>query len=184
MRPPSEPKIDQSNSKMWFIFWNHDVPVALWETYKRKRIRIKIYENINRYKGNEPEEYAKNLLAVWKLRLFTLSYNPFEAELEELKSLQTETATVETKIIEEKGKSHAEIKGNTSIIVALNLYLDSRIERTDNANSISTHRGVVKWFTQSIFYSLFEYLFGKIFSLGYFLEPESLSKNYPVKIRE
>lgn len=146
MRAPSEPKIDKSNDQKWFIHWNHDVPFTLWESYKRKRIRIKVYENINRYKGLEREEYAQQLVAKYKLLLHNLKYNPFEEELNVINPIIEQSAQVEQKILVEEQRIIENQKAYTNIQQALDEYLQSRIERTDNTNSHSTHRGVIKWF--------------------------------------
>ncbi|WP_148090176.1 phage integrase SAM-like domain-containing protein, partial [Pedobacter sp. KBW01] len=149
MRAPSDPKIDKSNEEKWFIHWNHDVPHILWDRYPRKRIRIKVYENLNRYKGKEREEYAQHLVAKYKLLLNNLNYNPFEEELALVSNVViNETVTIEEKILKKEKQISENQKSNTNIVTALADYLQSRIDRTDNTNSHSTHRGVIKWFTR------------------------------------
>ncbi len=142
MRAPSNPKLDKSNDKMWFISWNHDVPHQLWHKYPRKRIRIKIYDNINRYQGIEREEYADIRLKVWQYNVTKNGYNPFAEEMAELSMVNHEIVEVEKEITE----IHENLQNDTNILKALDLFIKSREFRTDNKNSISTWNGVVGWF--------------------------------------
>ncbi|WP_082434861.1 phage integrase SAM-like domain-containing protein [Pedobacter sp. Hv1] len=148
MQPPSKPQLNTDNPTKWYIWWNHDVPFPLWNNHPRKRIRIKKYDNINRFKGDERLKYAKLRLKVWEYVLKHSFYNPFEAELNELNSIKAEIKAVELKIEKAVVEADEKLKGNTNIIKALDLYMDSRIERINNTNSLSTHRGVIKWFTK------------------------------------
>jgi len=148
MQPPSKPKLNIDNPSKWYIWWNHDVPFPLWSSHPRKRVRIKKYDNINRYKGEEKLAYAKLRLKVWEYVLKHGIYNPFEAELEEITNIKKETVKIKKQIVKAVEEGEAKMKGNTNIIKALDLYMKSRIERIDNTNSLSTHRGVIKWFTK------------------------------------
>jgi len=60
------------------------VPELLWKFYPRKRIRIKINDDINRLKGPHHEEFAEERRLVWKHKLEKLNYNPFEEQPAEL----------------------------------------------------------------------------------------------------
>jgi len=148
MQPPSKPLLSKSNDNMWYIYWNHDVPYQLWDKYNRKRIRVKKYDNINRYKGAEREKYAKLRLKVWEYVLRHRLYSPFDEELEKLIEIRVKKQMVTEEIVKVATKRKESKKSDTNIIKALDLYLKSRIERTDNTNSHSTHRGVVGWFTK------------------------------------
>lgn len=148
MQPPSKPKLNTEKDNAWYIYWNHDVPPQLWNIHPRKRIRIKKYDNINRYKGDEKLAYAKLRLKVWEYVLKHSLYNPFEAEKNEAVNLVVEKANIKSKLEKAIIEGDEKLKTNTNIIKALELYMNSRIERINNTNSLSTHRGVIKWFTK------------------------------------
>jgi site-specific recombinase XerD len=145
MQPPSEPLINRENPKKYFIYWNHDVPYPLWNKYKRKRVRIKVYDNVNRYKEQEREEYAELRRQVWKYNLQVLNYNPFEEEMLELQQIRVETKEVIQQIQEQQVISIEDSRKQTKLYDALELYIESRKARTKNTNSISSHKGTVKW---------------------------------------
>jgi site-specific recombinase XerD len=145
MQPPSEPSINRENPKKYFIYWNHDVPYPLWNKYKRKRVRIKVYDNINRYKGQEREEYASMRQQVWKYNLQVLNYNPFEEELLELQRIKTDIREIVEQIQEQEVISDEDSRKQTMLFDALELYIESRKARTSNTNSISSHGATVKW---------------------------------------
>ncbi len=153
MQPPSDPQINRQNPKEYFIYWNHDVPEVLWHKYSRRRIRIKKKDNINRYQGEERETYAEECRQVWKYRLEKLNYNPFELALSKLNAITERKETIEI-VIKEKAAviaakatlTEAERRKRTPINKACDLWVESRMERTKNRNSVSTYRVTASWF--------------------------------------
>lgn len=144
MRPPSIPKLDRTNPDKWFISWNHDVPHQLWDKYPRKRIRIKIYDQINRYSGAEREEYAELRLKLWQYNVTKNGYNPFEEELADLHLITEKAGKVADEILE----TEESLKNETNILNALDAFIESRRFRSKNVNTISTWLGVKKWFSE------------------------------------
>jgi len=157
MRPPSEPVIDRTNPNMYFISWNHDVPVALWDKYKRKRKRIKVYPDINRLKGQAREDYAEQQRLVWKYALQVLKYNPFEEELLKLEYYQQHKTTLLNKIqvAEEKQNRAAELSTEEKrkllpINQAFNEFMNSRRARKLAPVSISAYQGAIDWLYEGL----------------------------------
>jgi site-specific recombinase XerC len=151
MQPPSVPKINKENPKEWFIFWNHDVPEPLWHKYPRKRIRIKIKDDINRYRDKEKEAYAEKRRQVWQDKLEKLNYNPFEEQLKELykvtdRKIEIQRAIEEVTAVKEL--STEEQRKLTPIRSALTLWVENRKGRTKNGNSVSTYRVTANWLTK------------------------------------
>lgn len=148
MRAPSEPAINKNNPKEWFIYWNQDVPQPLWKYYPRKRIRIKINDDINRFKGQEREDFAEERRVVWKYNVVHRLYDPFEdqlaelAELEKRKEVIAEVVTVEAA---EPILTPEQARKLTPLRKALDLWIDVCKERTKNKNSISTYRVTATW---------------------------------------
>lgn len=73
------------------------MPFELWSKYNRKRIRIKVYDDINSYSGEmTQEEYADFRADVYTYLLSQNRYNPFQEELSRSRELQhTKTVLVE-----------------------------------------------------------------------------------------
>lgn len=149
MRPPSEPQVNRDNPNKFFIFWSHPVPHTLWHKYPRKRIRIKKYDGINRLKGEDREKYIETRLAVWRYLLKFNLYNPFEGADEEYREIVQERVEYETEIseIQDKisDKSEEDLRKETPIFRAFDIYLEAFGENNNNTNSVSTYKGTVKW---------------------------------------
>ncbi|MFN0254530.1 tyrosine-type recombinase/integrase [Pedobacter ureilyticus] len=150
MRPPSKPELNTNNDKTWYITWNHDVPFPLWKYYPRRRIRIKVYDNINRYSGVDREKYAAARLRIWQYAVGNGLYNPFEAELAKLTGLTTEIAYVETQIEEVKEEINDKNRQNHHIKRALGAFMESRRQRKLNPKSIVSYQNSVDWITQGL----------------------------------
>ena len=145
MRKPSIPKINRTKPTEYFIEYNIDVPVLLWEKYDRKRIRIKVYDDINRLKGQEREDYAEERRKVWEYALLKLNYNPFEDELASLVNIHQEKADIVEAIEVKKVIAKDANRKMTPLRKALDLWIESRKERTTNGNSVSTYRVTKTW---------------------------------------
>lgn len=148
MRPPSEPAINRDSPNLYFIFFNIDVPVPLWPLYPRKRIRIKIYDDINRYAGEEREEYAEFRRKVWKYKLDVLKYNPFEEELAKLNNISTRTVIAKEKLKKKADITEEEARRLTPVRDAFKLFIESRSERQIDPKSITTYQNTVNWLTE------------------------------------
>jgi hypothetical protein len=145
MQSPSEPQIDKGNPDKWFIFWQHDVPLKLWPYHKRKRERIKVYDNINRFKGEERERYAEERRLIWKYKLEHLGYNPFEEELKALEELQARERKLEEQLRSQSELSEEDARKLTPIKGALDLFIASRIDRKIDSKSITSYRNTCTW---------------------------------------
>lgn len=143
--PYSEPKINKSNPKTWFIYFHHDVPYQLWGKYKRKRIRFRKYDNINRYTGEEREKYAEMRRQVWKYALDVLKYNPFEEQLKYQRALNADVTEVKEEIKALKNPSEEDARKKVSINSALENFMKSRRERKLAPASISAYQSSVDW---------------------------------------
>jgi integrase len=142
---PTIPKLNTANPKKWFIYFNVDVPTSLLDKYKTKRVRVKKYDDINRFEGEEKVQYAKERLLIWQLAIKKNIYNHFEKELRELSRLASEIKEVKQDIADQ-------IEINNSSIVhvseALDLFIASREARTDNKKSISMWKATTIWFKE------------------------------------
>jgi site-specific recombinase XerD len=172
MRPPSEPVINRTQPNKWFIEWNHDVPFLLWDKYSRKRIRIKRYPDINRYKGEERERYAQEQLKIYHYMLFELKYNPFEEELQQLEYYHVNRASLLPSVteIEEKHKAGAELPEEDKrkllgIAEALEAFMESRRKRKLAKESITAYQGTVDWLGEGL--AAMEYIHLPIGELRY-----------------
>ncbi len=145
MEKPFEPKINRKNPKKYFIYWNHNVPPPLWHKYPRRRIRIKVYDNINRYTGEEREKIAQDTLDIWKYKLNVLKYNPFGDQLAKLAQITEQKQELIQKIEDKKSRTIAQQRNLTPLNKALDLWIESRKERTKNGNSVSTYRVTKTW---------------------------------------
>ncbi len=157
MRPPSEPEINRDNPNKYFIYWNHDVPMLLWDYYPRKRVRIKKYDDINRYSGQEREDYAEERRAVWAFALSKLNYNPFEELLASLDEAterkQVSVAKIEAKAEKAKATkslSPEERRKLMPIKDALENFIKSRHARKLAKASLDAYQGLVDWFYEGL----------------------------------
>jgi site-specific recombinase XerD len=155
LKPYSNPVIRKPKSGQWYIDFNYQVPSQLKEYYPRSTKRFKKYGDINLYHGEERERNAEQLRQDWLFCLKELNYNPFQAELEKLGfvemreqevgnkrlALEAEAAKQESRPVEEQRK-------DTPIYKALELFIESRKERIDNGNSMSSYRGTLKWLAE------------------------------------
>lgn len=150
MQAPSEPQVNKENPKKWFIYWNHDVPVLLWDKYApRRRIRIVVKDNINRVPLDRRAEHAEERRLVWKYKLEKLNYNPFQEELAELQEIGERKEVVEkVKVLKEKKEklTVGQLRKLTPVGQACDLWVESRKGRTKNINSVSTYRVTATWF--------------------------------------
>lgn len=145
----SEPALDTSNPKKWFIYYNYDIPDELRHKYPgRKRKRFKEYDNINRLKGDDRLSYAQKRVKVWKYILSDLHYNPFEEELEQLHLIQKEREDVSEQINIIEEISEEDRRKLTPVGEAFGLFVESRKRNIKNVNSISTYKGTIKWLTE------------------------------------
>lgn len=145
MRPPSKPEINKQNEKSWFITWNHDVPFPLWNKYPRRRIRIKIYDNINRYVGVDREQYAEARLRIWQYAVGNGMYNPFEKQLDKLRGIQSEISVLESDINDVKEEINDKNRQTYHIKRALDAFMESRKRRKLNPKSIVSYQNSVDW---------------------------------------
>jgi len=142
MKPPSEPKINKSDPNMWFIYWNHDVPFSLWHKHQRMRERIKVYDNLNDFKGEKNAEFRRQ---VWKYSLEVEKYNPFAAEMEEYHTIVSGVKIEEEKIEEAEKIVIVPGKGDTPLFFALDLFTKSRVRKTKNTSTLSAYKTTVSW---------------------------------------
>lgn len=145
MKAPSEPAINKDNPNLWFVYYNIDVPFPLWHKYPRKRIRIKEYDDINSYTGEEKEKYAEFRRRVWKYALEVLKYNPFEDELAALNNIKSETVVVEKEVARKEALSAEQLLKLTPVADALDKFVNDKKDNIKNVNTLSTYTGVVKW---------------------------------------
>lgn len=153
MRPPSEPKINKENPKEWFIYWNHDVPFELQKFHKRKRKRIKVYDDINNYRGAMTrDDYAELRRLVWWHLIDVERYSPFEGELNEYRRLQSDITIAEEKIVEAEAMTQEKGRMDIPIDQALSIFIKSRINRKLARASISSYQGSVDWILEGLSY--------------------------------
>lgn len=152
MREPSEPSINRENPNKYFIYWNHDVPVALWHRYDRKRIRIKKYDDINRFSGKAREDYAESRRQYWKYQLEQNNYNPFLKELQLEEWYNSKKAELTDQIENENVKklkvssiSEELRRRQSSIPDAFKAFIKSRKDRKLEAATIGAYQGLVDW---------------------------------------
>lgn len=107
------------------------------------------------YDGEEREQNAKELCDDWLFALRNDLYNPFQDELYvlsyiEIKEMQISIKETEveenTKIL--ASKSEKDKRKEVSIYKALELFLNSRQDRTKISNTISTYRVTIKWLSE------------------------------------
>lgn len=146
MRSHTTPKINKSVPNKWYVEFHYDVPAQLWHKYDRKRIRFKKYENINRLTGQEKEDYAELVRSKWQYALDVLRYNPFREMLSEKLTIDI----TKEKIVDmlAQPRSEQEKRKNITLGEAFALFIESRKERIDNTNSISSYNGTIKWLTE------------------------------------
>jgi len=152
MKPYSNPQIKKPKDDQWYIGFNYVVPEELRPYHKRGTERFKRYGDINMYHGVEREQNAIELCEDWKFALKNGLYNPFQDELDvlayvELKEMQIsmkETEIQEAATVELE-KSEEDKRKEVSIYKAFELFLESRADRTDNTNTLSTYRSTVNW---------------------------------------
>jgi hypothetical protein len=148
MRPPSEPEINRDDPKKYFIYWNQDVPAPLWAHYPRKRMRFKVYDDINRYSGEEREEYAEFRRKVWKYKLEVLKYSPFDEDLAKLNEIGERTAVAKEKIKKKSLITEEEARRLTPVKDAFKLFIQSRTERKIDIKSVTTYQNTVNWLSE------------------------------------
>ena len=141
MKPFTIPVIRKSSPDKWYIEFHYDVPEELQKTYNAPRKRFKKYgHQLNTLRGEAREIYAEELREEFEFALRYLNYNPFDKEIDKLKSIfeqkEKEKLTVE------------QLRKLTTVKESFALYLESRKSRTKNVNSISTHRGTIKWLSE------------------------------------
>ncbi|MBB6236474.1 hypothetical protein HDC90_001086 [Pedobacter sp. AK013] len=122
----STPKLSTSDPNKWYIYFNVDVPVQLWGKYPRKRMRFKVYDDINRYKGKEREDYAAMRLNIWKYALQVLKYSPFDKQLARIKEIKADYAITKEQILQEIEDQDSTKLYNTPIQEAFDIYLKMR----------------------------------------------------------
>lgn len=142
---PSIPKLNKSNPKKWFIYFNVDVPNELLSKYNTKRIRVKKYDDINRFEGEEKEAYAKERLLIWQMAIKKKLYNHFENLLVPLETITKEIEIVKTEIQQQIEINKSSIIG---VAEAFDLFVTSRKARTDNKKSISMWTATTTWFKE------------------------------------
>ena len=138
VKPFTIPVIRKSNPDKWYIEFHYDVPEDLQEIINAPRKRFKKYGyQLNSLQGEARELYAEELRSDWEYQLRYINYNPFEVLSKESdKDLINEAITVEQQ------------RKLTTVKESFALYLESRKSRTKNVNSISTHKGTIKWLTE------------------------------------
>ncbi|WP_432712593.1 tyrosine-type recombinase/integrase [Pedobacter sp.] len=150
MKPPSIPKLNKNNPNQYFIYWNHDVPVELWHKYPRKRMRIKVIDDINEYHGEAKDTHAEFRRQVWQYNLDSLRYNPFEAELNRFRELQQKKEVLTEQIEEQVAVSQGENRHLFTVDKSLHDYIKSRIARKLAKTSISAYQGCVDWINEGL----------------------------------
>ena len=138
VKPFTIPVIRKSNPDKWYIEFHYDVPEDLQEIINAPRKRFKKYGyQLNVLEGEARELYAEELRSDWEYKLRYMNYNPFDVLAKERdKDLINEAITVEQQ------------RKLTTVKESFALYLESRKSRTKNVNSISTHKGTIKWLTE------------------------------------
>ncbi len=142
---PATPKLNTSNPKKWFIYFNIDVPTQLLHKFKTKRVRVKKYDDINRIEGDERLKYANERLQVWKIAIKNNLYNHFEKELNELNSVESQINEVKQEIDLQREKNSRNL---ISVTNALDLFIKDRESRTENKKSISMWKATATWFIE------------------------------------
>lgn len=71
-------KLELVKGAQWYVKFYLRVPDELFHVYKKKWKRFRVKEDINRYEGEEKEEYGQLLLNAVKIVLADTSFNPFE----------------------------------------------------------------------------------------------------------
>ena len=145
MRPPSKPEINKTKDTEWYITWNHDVPFPLWHKYTRRRIRIKVYDNINRYDGEDREKYAAARLKLWQHMVGNGLYNPFAKQLENLSKLSDQQTSAIAEIEEIEQEVNDLNRCNYTVKRALDAFMESRRQRKLNPKSIVSYQSSVDW---------------------------------------
>jgi site-specific recombinase XerD len=151
LKPYTRPEIKRSKDDQWYVAFNYVVPERLRPFYTRGTKRFKRYGDINMYQGDERERNAKELCADWLYALQHGEYNPFREELETLDYIEMMERQVATKEEEQLIKSipvkrlEEDLRKEISIYSAFEKFIESRGDRTENGNTISTYRATVKW---------------------------------------
>jgi hypothetical protein len=155
LKPYSNPVIRKPKSGQWYIDFNYMVPPELRSYYPRSTKRFKKYGDINLYQGEERERNAEQLREDWLFCLKNLQYNPFQEQLDRLAFVESKEQEIrimedaaQAEANKESSRSAEDRRKETPISKAFELFLESRLERIDNGNSMSSYRGTVKWFTE------------------------------------
>lgn len=144
LKPYTIPVIKKDNPDKWFISYTYVVPGPLQkyaDLHPRKIERFKVYQGINRVRGEEREKLANELRDALEVALKTGLLNPYEKELEAL-----EKATVIKKQrIEEAALTEEQQRKLLLTKDVLELFMQSRRARKLEGKSVSAYQNAINW---------------------------------------
>lgn len=118
-------------SDQWFVEYYYRCPADLLQYGYKEWQRFKVYEDINRKKGQDKEDYAKLLCDATLIALKDEGYNPFDAIREQLKKENQ----VQLKLI-----------NSTSLKAAFKQFLDNKRENGLSDDTIGTYESYISKF--------------------------------------
>lgn len=129
-------------SDKWFIEYYYRCPADLMQYGFKEWQRFKVYEDINRFKGEEKDDYAKKLLEATIHGLEKENYNPFDELREE----------IQKQIKARQNKTSTNGVGSDILLVdALKEFKMSKIAIKASENTISSYEGYINNFKHYLF---------------------------------